>query len=180
MTEPTASTYAFRLAPGTFTEELGNVKRLISLSGWQYIVILGIAVSGLAAFINTYEAIAGTNDTLKACTESETYKKQINTEFIVLLILSILAILIGAVLAWALRNQGNQRNLITLGIMTVGFFGIIYAISLKFQNVTSKIKLGISWISFLAFIILGFFMSSGVTQATAIPGSSASAWNLKL
>jgi cytochrome bd-type quinol oxidase subunit 2 len=161
MSEPQNNSYLLNLlAPESASKEIEYARKLINISGWQYVVLLGIAVSGLASFVTTCEALNAANDSLKPCTESDAYKKSLNTEFIVLIILSILAILIGAILAWALRKSDNQRNLITLGIITSGFFGIIYAISIRFQSTANRIKIGVSWISFLAFIILGFILST--------------------
>ena len=155
------------LKPGSFDEESGHFKRLFTLSNWQYVVILGIAISGLAAFVNTYDAWSGINAKLAACTQDPVLKKELNTQFIVILVLSCLAVLLGIILAWIFRSKLNQRKIITLGITTAGVLGILYALSIKFQNTTNAAKLGVSWVSFLAFLILGYFISSNKKVAIA-------------
>lgn len=159
--------YLSKIKLGTFSEEFGHVKKFFSLNKWQYMVMLGVAVSGLAAFVNTYNAWSGINAATKSCTENPDYEKKINTQVIVLIILAVLAIILGAIIAWLLRNLKNTGNIVTLGIITAGIFGIIYAISRKFQNATDRLKLGISWVSFFAFIIIGFIMSAKKDDSTS-------------
>lgn len=149
-----------RIMPKSFSEETTSLGKLFTLTNWQYVVILGIAISGLAAFVNTYNAISNIDKNLQKCAETDALKKELKTQFIVILVLSILAVILGMLLAWFFRHSDNQRKVLTLGITTTGIFGILYAISMKLRNVTNKIKLGISWVSFVGFIILGFFISS--------------------
>jgi len=167
-----AKTYAQQLKPGTFAEESENIKKYFQLNSWQYLVILGIAVSGLAAFVNTYDAWTNINSRIKSCAQSDALKKELRTQFIVILVLSCFAVVLGIILAWFFRGQQNQRRVLTLGIITTGIFGILYAISIEFQNVTNKVKLGVSWVSFLGFLILGFFLSTKKSVSLTTPSLS--------
>lgn len=129
-------------------------------SNWQVLVIIGIAISGLASFVNTYDAWSKINTQIQAALQTGTIQKELNTQFIVILVLSCLAIALGIVLAWLFRHATNPRRIVTLGIITAGIFGILYAVSMKFQTASTIYKLGASWGAFLAFIILGFVLSS--------------------
>lgn len=144
--------------------EAGYVKKYFTLSTWHFLVIIGIAISGLAAFVYTYEAISDINSNiqscLKNCPQSDDIKRQQNIQFSVILILSICAILLGLLMAWFFRAKDNQRRLVTLGILTIGIFGVIYALAIKFQTASNTIKLFSSWFVFIFFIILGWYLST--------------------
>lgn len=157
---PQYSAYLQQLKPESFSKEKKYFQRFFTLNSWQYLLILAIAISGLAAFINTYDAWSNINSKLIECTESDSLRKELNTQFIIIIVLSCIAIVIGVLLAWFFRRAANQRRILTLGIITAGIFGILYALSIKFRSVTNKFKLGVSWLSFIFFIILGFFLSS--------------------
>ncbi|MEM0354019.1 MAG: hypothetical protein QXW79_00420 [Thermoplasmata archaeon] len=140
-------------------EEVKSLKKYFSMTSWQYLVILGIAITGLASFINTYNAFSDINIHTEKCYQEDPLNKEIHTQFVVVLVLSILSLVLGITLAILLRHAKNQRRIVTLGIITVGIFGIIYSLSLKFYTFSGWTKVGISWASFVAFLILGFFMS---------------------
>ena len=144
-----------------YNKELAIAARYFSMSPWQILVILGIGISGLTTFVTTYDAITNINAQIQTCTRSDPLRRQLNIQFIVLLILAILAILIGIILAWLLRNATNTRRIMTLGIIVAGIFGIIYAISIKLANSTlsSVLKAGLSWTVFIGFLIAGYFVS---------------------
>ncbi|XWV24782.1 hypothetical protein QJ856_gp1001 [Tupanvirus deep ocean] len=148
-----------QFAPETLEKEVGYAKSYFNLSVWQYLIIIGIAVSGLAAFINTYDAITNINSNLKACSQRDELQKELNTQFIVLMVLSSFAIVFGAILAWFLRKSANRRLLLTWGIITTGIFGILYGLAVRFQNVSNNIKLFASWITFIGFLVMGWFLS---------------------
>lgn len=167
----TTSLLGDRIKPGSLSVEKANLSRYLTLSTWQYLVILGIAISGLAAFVNTYDAITGIDAKTQACEQTGDLGHQLNVKFIIVLVLSCIAVVLGIVLAWFFRAQVNQHRLMTLGITTGGIFGILYALSIKFVNTSNFVKLGISWASLLAFLLLGFFLHTGVK----IPGITGSA-----
>ena len=149
------------LKPGSLAEEKVNLMKTFSINNWQYAVILGIAVSGIAAFVNTYDAISNINKNRQTCTQTDQLKHELNVRFVILIILSCLALLIGLLMAWSFRTSENKHQVLTLGLASGGILGILYAVSTKFQNTTNAVKLGVSWISLAAFIILGFLIGTG-------------------
>lgn len=167
--ESKTTTWTDRIKPKSMKEETKALKKYFRLDVWHYLIIIGIAVSGLAAFINTYNAISDIDKNMKACAQTYTLQKEFNTQFIVLLVLSFFSVLLGLILTWFFRNQENQRRLITLGIMTVGIFGILYALTIKFQTASNTIKLFASWITFLGFLVLGFFLSTKSNVKFTVP-----------
>jgi hypothetical protein len=147
-----------------------NVKKYFTIDSWQFLIILGIAISGVAALISTYNAIqAGVSDLktdLQQCTESSGIKSALDLKFWIILVLAVFIVAIGAVLTWFLRDQSKYR-LLTLGLITLGIFAILFSIiiklrtflfSVKGQSTTIWISLIVSWLVFLAFIILGYAM----------------------
>ncbi len=92
-----------RLKPGSYSVEKANVSRYFTLNAWQYLVILGIAVSGLAAFATTYDAITGIDTKMEVCEQTGDLKHQLNIKFIVILVLSCLAVLFGIIMACSLE-----------------------------------------------------------------------------
>lgn len=138
---------------------MDTVKNYFDLKNWQIIVIFGIAISSVASFINTYDYLSGINDKLISCTESDVLQKQLNVQFIVVIVLSCLAFILGVILAGIFRKD-NKKKLVTLSLVASGIAGILYALNIKFQNTTNIIKLSISWASLAAFILIGFFLST--------------------
>lgn len=155
----------YRFTPGTLAEEKTNLSNLFTLNKWQLLVILGIAISGLAAFVNTYNSISGINKLTDTCYNSADLKKKFNTQFIVTLVLGILALILGLLLSWMFRKSSGLR-LATLGLAIAGLFGIIYAISVKFSGANNALKLGVSWTAFGVFVALGFFIANSGGEKT--------------
>lgn len=157
------------LKPGSFADEKEHIKTLVGgLGYWQVLVIFGIAISGISAFMNTYDYVTSVNSQLATCVQSAALKEEINKEFIWLLVLSCLAVVLGSLAAWFLRKSNNQRSVFTFGFILTGIFGILYALSIKYQHIGSGIKMGLSWTSFLGFLVLGFFVSSGYKLTSPI------------
>lgn len=157
----TYNQYTQRFKPLSYNEELEHARKFFTLNTWQYLIILAIGISGTAAFVNTYDALSNINSKLIECTQSAALQKELNIQFIVILVLSCVAIVFGALLAWFFRAQENQRKLLTWGIISAGIFGIVYALSVRFQSATNKWKIIISWFAFLFFMALGYFLSTG-------------------
>lgn len=170
--EPSGTTFIQGLKPRGFGEEKKDIIRFFSLNTWQYLIIIGIAISGIAAFVNTYDAWRGISKKMQDCTQSSSLRKELNAQFIVILVLSILTLFLGIILLWIFRNKENQRRLITLGTITIGILGIVYSISIKLQNLTNTIKLAISWASFAIFLVIGFFYSRPKLPWASSSGSS--------
>ena len=128
----------------------------IALSPYQYGIIAGLAASGFATLITTYDAIAQP-DSWENCTpvpDVDIQKKK-QTKFLTVLIISILAVIAGMIIKILLDYQ-----LYGYGLLTAGIVGITYALFSKLADVSIAVKTSISWISFLAFLALGFFSES--------------------
>jgi len=128
----------------------------ISLTAWQYGIIGGLAVSGFATLVTTYDAIANTEgwtECQPAPGVDVEHKSQ--TRFLVILIFSILAVIAGIILKLLLDYQ-----LYGYGLITAGVVGILYSMFIKIANVNIAIKTSVSWVTFLAFLGLGFFSES--------------------
>ncbi len=141
-----------------------------TISSWQFLIILGIAISGIAALMSTYDAIqAGVADIktdLQQCAETSGIKTALDLKFWIIIVLSVFIVAISVVLTWFLRDK-SQYRLLTLGLITLGIFGILFSIIIKLRTYLFSIKgntttvwvsLVVSWLVFLAFIILGFVM----------------------
>lgn len=135
----------------------------------KYFIVVGLALSGVASFVTTYNSISGINN-LDNCAQSEAYKNALQTKFLVTLILSILAIVIGIILMFIFRANadGNRHSVITMGIILVGIVGIIYSLTLKFKNFGNGTLSVISWGTFVAFIILGILVEQTNTSTVLI------------
>lgn len=144
-----------------FQNELSIAKNYFAgFTTWQVIAIMGIAISGLMTFVNTFDAITKINQKVQTCTQSADIKKAYNDQFITLIVISCLAIVVGIIVAWLLRGSVTPRKVITMGIIFSGVFGILYAVSIKLQNSTmnSVLKAGGSWVIFVGFLIWGYLM----------------------
>lgn len=152
------------------SQELATAAKYFSMSPWQFLVILGIGVSGLLAFVNTYNAIFGVNKDLQACKQTGDLAKKLHVEFAILIIISILAIIFGLILSWLLRNSAKSYRTITWGIIIAGVFGIIYAISIKLSGtgLSNVIGVGLSWTVFIGFLIAGYLMSQKKPEIVTI------------
>lgn len=124
----------------------------------QYFAVLGIAISGLAAFINTYNAISNINDNMMKCATTSDLGKELTTQFIIMLIISIIILIIGIIFMYVFRDSSGFMKIIALSTITLGVFGIIYSASIKLQSLTNTVKLWISWLVFIGFIIFGLLV----------------------
>lgn len=135
----------------------------ISLSPWQYAIIGGLAASGFATLVTTYDAIANTAGwTQCQDTPGVDVHHKSQTRFLIILIFSILAVIAGIILKLLLNYQ-----LYGFGLVTAGVIGILYSLFEKIADVNIAVKTSVSWITFLAFIGLGFFAESA-SNATII------------
>ena len=151
--------------PASFEEGVSDVKSFFDLTGWQYVISIGVAVSGVTALVATYNAVSKVNTQYQSCLANG-LGKTINTKFIVVLVISIIILLLGVLLAWMFRKSDHLR-LITLGVSTAGALGIIYAILIKLntsKHETAKV-IG-AWVVFIIFLILAFFFSGKRAVAT--------------
>jgi hypothetical protein len=132
---------------------------LTALNNWQLMIIFGTALSGMASLVNTYDYVSGINNKVQQCNQSADVEALLKTRFIVLLVLSSLAIVLGILFGFIFRN--NPKRLVTFGLGAAGVFGILYAIYSWYQYtpIGNATKLGVSWGAFVLFLLLGFLYS---------------------
>lgn len=145
---------------------------LSTLNNWQLLIIFGTAISGMATLVNSYDYISGINSKFKGCEQSQETNDLLKTRFIVLLVLSSIAIVLGILLGFLFRS--NPKRLLTFGLGSAGLFGIMYALYSWYQYTPfgDAVKLFASAGPFVMFILLGFLYSqqkiSGVKYTTDI------------
>lgn len=147
-----------QLTPGSFNEEAGYLKRYFEMPAWSYLIVFLIASTGLAAVINTYNAISGINKKKEEC-EKTVLKNYTLTKFIIMMTLSLFVVALGVLLMIFFRKKENQRRMTSLGIIVAGVFGIFYSLSLQFQDLTKNSVLYTSWVLFILSLGLGWFLS---------------------
>lgn len=140
-------------------------------SSLQIIVILGIALFGVATFITSYDAINGTNKRLYGYQLSSEFIKANRTKFIVILVLAIVAIVMGLFLSWLFRQKQHNHRMITFTLTLAGLIALIYAIWIRFVNnqatgITLAVVCGTI---FFAFLVLGFIANKGATVGFTKP-----------
>jgi len=141
-------------------EELSKVKPLMDsyfkLDGAQYAIIIGVALSSMMSFIQVYNAISKINVQEEQDLKDET-KKAIQTRFIVMIVLSCLAIAVGMGMGFYFKDS-NQYQLITFSLIATGIASIIYALIDNYEKSSWMIytKMGLSLTSLLGFVILGY------------------------
>jgi len=135
-----------------------KVKGYTSLTGAQYALIMGLALSGLSTFTTTYDAISGLDQTDQQLPQS--VKDQLRTRYITILVISCLAFVAGIGAGYYFGSQDGEpsNQLLSFGLMAFSIVGIIYSIFVMFSSTkgVSYVKLGLSWTSLIAFVILGY------------------------
>lgn len=135
---------------------LGNYLRL---DWWNYLIMVGIAASGIAAFVNTYDLLVGMDNEIAHCQNNDLLQSKLHIRWVVLLLFSVLLMLAGILLAWTFKTEINQRKFLIVSLILTGILGTIYAIIVKFKNVTGGFKMVTSWIVFLVFLVYGWYLS---------------------
>jgi hypothetical protein len=151
------SDFLNEIKPSSFSDEVSHLKRYFDMSAWNYAIVAGIAVTGILAVINTYDAISGVNAKYRVC-EQTTLKNSLTTKFIIILLLSILILIAGFVLAFVMRKQENQQRMVSLGLIFAGVAGIFYSISMQFKDTAMSLRLSVSWLLFFVFVLMGIFL----------------------
>jgi ABC-type sugar transport system permease subunit len=132
-------------------EYIKQTKDYLNMSPKEYLLILGIAISGIAALINTYNAAS--NIIATECQATTGYQTAIQNKLIVILVISCLVIVVGIILSITLKEKRKYRG-IFLSLISMGLFGILYALTIKFQNAANVIKVGISWGALIGLVAL--------------------------
>jgi len=137
---------------------MSSQKKLASygLNNKQVIVLIGIAVTGLISFASTADSASGLST---AEIENPDLQAKYNKKFIIVIIFASLALAIGICLSAALYYYGKTQTVVSTGLILAGILAFLYSIFLKNRNVTNKVKLVLSWGSFLVFVLLGFLLA---------------------
>lgn len=121
------------------------------LSYFQLFIVLGLAITGLAAFINTYDYFGISKEMV--ANQSASLQHKLKVRFWVVISLSIIAIVLGIILGYLLRSR--KALIFPVGLLVGGIFGIIYSLFTKYSKIGTDVQLGISWTTFIGFILLG-------------------------
>ena len=125
---------------------------------WQIAAVFGIALSAVAAYITTYNAISKINIDIQ---QDPNLTQKLKVRFIITLVISCLAVVVGIFLAYWFRNSLHKViPILGLGLAGAGILGIIYGLVSRYQTSTGQgIKVGISWVALLIFLGLGWWSS---------------------
>lgn len=144
-----------------------HASALFTLSTTQIIVILGIIVFGMAAFITTYNAITSIETDVGQQLNTPQIQHELWVQFGWTLGLSLLILVVAGILAFIFKSN---PKILVLGLGGLGIFGIIYSFLVRFQYATNvngtweNIKLYISWALFIMFIILAIVLTVSGSQ----------------
>jgi cytochrome bd-type quinol oxidase subunit 2 len=132
----------------------------MALDGTRIGIAAGLALSGIASLVSTYDAIAKKDNDFQSDTANQAQK----TRFIVLISLSGVAFVLGIILGFVLKKHPWTMISSSLGIG--GAVGIIYSLVAYYRNSENWkwISLAGSWGAFIMFGIAGFIMGSGVSD----------------
>lgn len=128
----------------------------------QFFIIIAIAVSGMATFVNTYDAIAGINKMTPTIEKSPELQKAEKTRFYVFLCISLILFFIGAIMAYIMNKNQNQRKIISYGLMTAGLLGFVFTLTDRFRGYSIGAKLAVSWIALIVFIVIALFITKSL------------------
>ena len=141
----------------TLTALLPELKHR-SLSNKQILAFVGLGITAYAAFVAIYNSATGISKE-NAVTESAdpTLIAKRNTQFIVMIIISCLAIVLGLIVSYVIRT--SSWIIIPLAVALMGVLGLIYSIGIKSNE---KVQMGLSITLFIIFLIYGIYV--GVTD----------------
>lgn len=136
---------------------LGNIKSLTNIEPVDAVLAVAIATAGIIAIVNTYNTLSDINELKNACVEGSDLSDDLKTQAIILGVLGGIGVIIGVLMLMALKTPGTK--LLSLSILILGFYGIVYSIIVSSRNATSKVKLWSSWIVFILLAALGIYRS---------------------
>lgn len=137
-------------------EQTKTIAGFFKMDGTGYILTLGIALAGIAALMNTYDALSRVGELQKSCADQDPLKSELDNKFWITLAVSAVVLLFGLVFAWFLRDKRSTGlTILTLSVILLGAFGILYAIQMKASVLDVGPKIWVSWIVFIGFVIAG-------------------------
>lgn len=141
-------------------DETKNIAKFFKMDGAGYLITLGIALTGVAALVNTYDALSNVGELERQCEKTDPLKSELDTKFWITLAISVVGLLFGLVLAWFLRDkQSTGITVAVLSLILLSAFGTLYSIQMKARVLNVGPKLWISWIVFIGFVIGGIAFS---------------------
>lgn len=140
-------------APSPFAKLKTNIGRYTEIDNTQMMIILGIAISGMASIINLYDATTGYTLKQDECKESDSLKKATTVRFAMLLVISILIMGLGMYMVY----KPDSNRTMALGLVIAGLFGFLYALSSGIRGAQSPIKTILSLGTFVFFVVYGYF-----------------------
>lgn len=131
---------------------LGNIA---SISLLHLLIIIGLAISIIMVIINSIDVHYGISNEINANTTIPAdVQQKLNTEFWTIIGISIALIVIGGIIAFAIRHKKSPYFIVPIAMILIGVFGILYGISIKIRTTDPYYKLIASCISTIVFIIL--------------------------
>jgi hypothetical protein len=133
-----------------------RVSRYREITPVGFVIVVGLVLSFLATLNYTFDAISGISAQEQSCQQSSTYANSLNAKFITVLVISCVALTVGIILGFALKNNKNPMTIIVLGLAGTGIVGILYSLALKYAtSVSIGWKLGLSWTALIIFVLAG-------------------------
>lgn len=124
-------------------------------------VAFAIAITGLAAFVKSYNTFGNINSEIQQCTQqSPDLNNKLRTQFIVLMVVCGVCALVGLLGTIMIKTKYvDQKNIlvIPLALLFFGIFGMLYALAIYFRNQSDNFLVVAYWLLFFASLVLGFF-----------------------
>lgn len=131
-----------------------NALKGYSLTTKQILAILGLGISAYAAFVAIYNSASGIqNDIAAAETSNTNFARKRSTQFIVMIIISCIAIVLGLIISYVLRK--SSWIILPLALSLMGVLALVYSIGIKTSD---KVQLGLSITLFIIFLIFGIYV----------------------
>ena len=142
----------------------GYVLKNYSLSDKQLIAMVALAVSAYAAFVSIYNSASGITSDIAQCEQLNiALAKKRQVQFIVIIIISCIAIVLGIFLSFLMRK--SNWLFLPIAISLTGLLGLIYSIGIKANN---KVQMGLSITLFVFFLIYGIAVGIGSNNKPTI------------
>lgn len=120
----------------------------------SYALILGVALTGIAALSTTYDVITGIDDDERACANVDPLKHKLNSKFWVALAVGCIFMLFGLVLTYAFHKKSNKFYTgFVVALLLMGAFTILYALQMQIKHWSSWPRLATMWGLFILFVI---------------------------
>jgi len=117
----------------------------------QWIMLFGLAITSIMAFVSVYDVASGINrKEIQANATNPSLAHSYEVQFIVMMVLSIVAIIFGAVVGKIM--QKSKWRFVAYSVLLAGILGFMYSINLRLKAYP-KTKMGLSVSLFLLFLL---------------------------